>query len=88
MLAGRGTNRFVRASAAQSIVLWGTYLAAHLAFGLLGTIVPLFSFVDLAIDVLWLGLWVYTFVSGFQGRPIDLPVVTPVARRLFAAALT
>ncbi|HEX3671622.1 MAG TPA: hypothetical protein VHT92_07970 [Candidatus Cybelea sp.] len=83
MLVGGGTNRFVKWAAAQSITIWVLYFI--LSFVL--------SFIHLWLlyPILWiLGLivWVWTFISGFQGKEVRVPGVASITESVFKSALT
>jgi len=90
MLVGGGTNKFVKWAAAQSITLWGTLIAIHVVFGILASIVHVLFFllpVLWIIDILWLVLWVWTFVSGFQGKEVRVPVIAGFTESIFKSQL-
>lgn len=90
MLVGGGTNKFVKWAAAQSITLWGGLIAVHIVWGILTSVIHalllLFPVLWL-IDILWLVLWVWTFVSGFQGKEVRVPVVAGLTESLFKSVL-
>jgi uncharacterized membrane protein len=90
MLVGGGTNKFVKWAAAQSITLWGTLIAIHVVFGILASIVHVLFFllpVLWIIDILWLVLWVWTFVTGFQGKEVRVPVIAGFTESIFKSQL-
>ena len=90
MLVGGGTNKFVKWAAAQSITLWGALIAVHVVFGILASIIHVLFFllpVLWIIDILWLVLWVWTFVTGFQGKEVRVPVIAGFTESIFKSQL-
>lgn len=89
MLVGGGTNKFVKWAAAQSIVFWGAYLITYiivlpiLAFLLHGFIIFLWWVVWL-VGVI---IWIWTFVTAFQGKEVRIPVIADLTQNLFKSAL-
>lgn len=82
MLLGGGTNKFVKWAAAQSITLWACYFV-------LGFVL---SFVHLYIlwPILWLlalVAWVWTTVTGFQGKEVRLPGIASLTESIFKSQL-
>jgi uncharacterized membrane protein len=71
MLVGGGTNRAVKWAAAQSITFWG----------------GLFGLIFLALSIIGLIVWLWTSISAFQGKEVEIPVVGGLARQLFASQL-
>ena len=89
-LVGGGTNKFVKWSAAQSITLWGSYLVIYIAFTfILFGILHLWILAPLllVINLVWLVLWVWTFITGFQGKELKLPVIAGLTESLFKSQL-
>ena len=89
-LVGGGTNKFVKWSAAQSLTMWGAYLVIYIAFTFiifgilhLWVLAPLL----LLVNLLWLVLWVWTFVTGFQGKEVRVPVIAGLTESLFKSQL-
>lgn len=89
-LVGGGTNKFVKWSAAQSITLWGVYFVIYIAFTfILFGILHLWILAPLllVINLVWLVLWVWTFITGFQGKELKLPVIAGLTESLFKTQL-
>jgi uncharacterized membrane protein len=91
MLVGGGTNKFVRFSAAQSIVLWVAWWVVYVAF--FWFVVPILH-LWLLIFPLWsiwgilaLVLWLWTFISAFQGKEVRIPVVDNLTESIFKSML-
>ena len=94
MLLGGGTNRFVKWSAAQSITLWLTFFVLGIALGIVNTMLlamhlwflmaPLFFLIDIVAFV----AWIYTTITGFQGKEVRLPFVAGLTEKFFASQLT
>src|SRR5580692_10329000 len=82
MLLGGGTNRFVKWAAAQSITLWVVYFVLWFVLG--------FLHLWLVYPILWilsLVLWVWTTVTGFQGKEIRIPGISTLAESVFKSQL-
>lgn len=84
---GGGTNRMVKWAAAQSITMWGLYIAisivlrfaAGLIPGLWLLVLPLIGIIGLV----WFILWLWTFITAFQGKEVDVPVIGGLTRSIF-----
>ena len=96
MLVGGGTNKFVRFAAAQSITMWGLYFVFYVAVMIvnimlsmvhLWMLIPLVGIVSLLVGLLYFVLWIYTFVMGFQGKDVQLPVISDLTRKFFATQI-
>ncbi|HEY9085462.1 MAG TPA: hypothetical protein VIN40_05950 [Candidatus Tyrphobacter sp.] len=89
MLVGGGTNKAVKWAAAQSTTMWGLYIvlifALQLAMGMLHFYF-LFMLVPL-LGLLWFILWIWTTISGFQGKEVRVPVVAGLTESLFKSML-
>jgi uncharacterized membrane protein len=93
MFVGGGTNRFVKWSAAQSITLWATVFVTFVVLGFLGfflSVIPHLGLLSIIILPLYLILyllmfvaWVWSFITGFQGKTIELPVVAGLTKSIF-----
>jgi uncharacterized membrane protein len=89
MLVGGGTNKFVKWAAAQSIVFWAAYLIVllvvlpALAFILHGFVTILWMIVNL----LGLVVWIWTFVTAFQGKEVRIPLIADITQSLFKSVL-
>ncbi|MGA8533284.1 MAG: DUF4870 domain-containing protein [Candidatus Tumulicola sp.] len=89
MLVGGGTNKFVKWAAAQSIVFWGAYLIAYVV------VLPVLAFVLHAFVLfLWYALWlvgvivwIWTFVTAFQGKEVRIPVIADLTQSIFKSSL-
>lgn len=82
MLLGGGTNRFVKWAAAQSITLWVIYFVLWFVLG--------FLHLWIIYPILWilsLVLWVWTMVTGFQGKEIRIPGISSIAESVFKSQL-
>lgn len=93
MLVGGGTNKFVRWAAAQSIVIGVgfTVLRIIIAFLLVPMIASgLWSVYSLISLVVWLGflaIWLWTFISAFQGKEVRVPVFANITESIFKSSL-
>ena len=82
MLLGGGTNRFVKWAAAQSITLWVLYFVLWVVLG--------FLHLWIIYPILWilsLVLWVWTTVTGFQGKEVRIPGIATLAESVFKSQL-
>jgi uncharacterized membrane protein len=90
MMLGGGTNRFVRWAAAQSITLWAAWIVLWwvVSFIVLGLhlwllILPIY----IVLRVLGLVLWLWTFITAFQNRQVEVPVAADLTRSIFKSYL-
>lgn len=87
MLVGGGTNRFVKWAAAQSTTMWGLYIAIWIVFDVAISLVHVLAFLYiLAVPVLgliWLVLWLWTFIMAFQGKEVEVPIIAGITRSIF-----
>ncbi|MBV8149313.1 MAG: hypothetical protein JO092_09500 [Candidatus Eremiobacteraeota bacterium] len=90
MLVGGGTNRFVKWAAAQSIVIWGSWLVIWWVLGILAhawVFLPLIWLVAFILPFLGLVVWLWTFISAFQGKEVEVPVLAGWTRSIFKSQL-
>jgi uncharacterized membrane protein len=89
MLAGGGTNAFVKWAAAQSITMWGLWVVVWFVGTFIIGLLHLWVLYRLLMlwNLLYFVLWLVTFISGFQGREIRLPVVADLTVSIFKSAL-
>lgn len=87
MLAGGGTNRQVKWAAAQSIVIWGLYVGLQAVLDFLSTFVHAVVLVALLASLAWFVMWIWTFVSAFQGKETRVPAIDTMTERVFRAVL-
>ncbi len=90
MLVGGGTNKFVRFAAAQSIVLWvGWWIVDVAVFWVIFPMLHLWL-LTVPLSMLWsvlaLVLWLWTFISGFQGKEVRVPIAASITDSLFKAS--
>lgn len=91
MLVGGGTNKFVKWSAAQSITMWGLYIVIWVAWSfassLIHVLLILFPVMWL-LGLVWFVLWIWTFVTGFQGKEVRIPVIEGLTQSIFKGQLS
>ncbi|MHB8147839.1 MAG: DUF4870 domain-containing protein [Vulcanimicrobiaceae bacterium] len=91
MLAGGGTNRFVKWAAAQSITLWATSIVLRIALGIVGMILHFLALIVfpaiMLIGLLMFVAWLWTSITAFQGKEVRLPVIADITTRLFGSLL-
>jgi len=96
MFVGGGTNRFVKWSAAQSITMWATYIVFYIAVTIVDMIlgiahlwplIGIIGLISMIVGIAYLVLWVWSFVTGFQGKELRLPIFADLTNRFFAAQL-
>jgi uncharacterized membrane protein len=83
---GGGTNRFVRWSAAQSIVMWALYIVIWVVvdFVLFPLHLGLLALpVTMIVGLIWFVLWIWTTVTGFQGKELEVPVIAGITKSIF-----
>lgn len=87
IMLGGGTNRFVKWAAAQSITLWAVYIAIwcvlQFATALIHILVLLDLFLVPVLGLLWFVLWLWTFISAFQGKSVQVPIIAGLTTSLF-----
>jgi uncharacterized membrane protein len=91
MLAGGGTNRFVKWAACQSITLFIAYIAATIVCKIMFmTIVLIILALPLffAIHIVYFLAWLWTWITAFQGREVRLPLIGDLTERIFSSQLT
>ena len=96
MLIGGGTNKFVKWSAAQSITLAIVIIAAYVLDAILISIfsmvhlwvlAPILGLIYFVIGIAYLVCWLWTTISGFQGKEVRLPIVAGITESIFKSAL-
>lgn len=90
MLVGGGTNKFVKWSSAQSIVMWAVYFIIWFVFTFAASIVhPLIFLFPLLwiVGLIWIALWIWTFVTGFQGKEVRVPIIAGLTESVFKSML-
>jgi uncharacterized membrane protein len=88
MLVGGGSNKTVKWAAAQSIVIWATYivLAIFIPVLTIATHISMIGFLGLIAGVLWFLIWIWTSVTAFRGTEVRLPVISGITESLFKTA--
>jgi uncharacterized membrane protein len=86
ILLGGGTNKMVKWAAAQSITMWGLYIVLIVALNYLGYMAGFIGMLIWLIEVVWFILWLWTFISAFQGKQVEIPVIAGITRSLFKSA--
>jgi uncharacterized membrane protein len=90
MLLGGGTNKFVKWSAAQSITLWGLFWVVWFVWTFATMLIhPLILLAPLfwLWCLLFFAVWIWTTISGFQGKELRLPVVSGLTESIFKSQL-
>jgi uncharacterized membrane protein len=89
MLVGGGTNKFVKWSAAQSIVLWVLYIVAQIAIGFIIALTHLYVLgpIIFLLYLLVFVCWIWGMITGFQGKEVKFPVVAGITESIFKSAL-
>ena len=88
-LVGGGTNKFVKFSAAQSITFWVSFIVVWIAFQVIIVLTHLY-FLGIIFLLLWLlsiVVWIWTTVSGFQGKELRLPFIADMTENIFKSVL-
>jgi uncharacterized membrane protein len=91
MLIGGGTNKAVKFAAAQSITLWVAWWIVDVA--VFWFILPMMHLwlISFPLSMLWsvlaLIVWLWTFISGFQGKEVRVPIVDGLTENIFKSAL-
>lgn len=86
MLAGGGSNARTRRAAAQSIVMWSTFIVLFIAIDILTSTMlfwALGALLHLALALVSLAAWIWTTVQAFQGKDVRVPIVSGIAASVF-----
>ena len=87
MLVGGGTNKSVKWAAAQSTTMWGLYIVIYFvltfAYGLIGNVAGILWLFSPLIGLVWFVLWIWTSITAFQGKSVEVPVIAGLTRSLF-----
>ena len=90
ILLGGGTNRTVKWAAAQSITLSGTWIALwivlRIALGFVPFIGLLLLPVLMILGLVFFVLWLWTFITAFQGKTVEVPIIGGLTRQFFKDA--
>ena len=86
-LVGGGTNKFVKWAAAQSITLWAVYFILWFVLSFASMMIHMIGLLFFPIAILWFILWIWTFVTGFQGKEIRIPVIADITQSVFKTML-
>ncbi len=89
MLVGGGTNKFVKWAAAQSTTMWGLYIVLIFALQLMmGLLHFYFLFMIFPLlGLIWFILWIWTTISGFQGKEVRVPIIAGLTESLFKSMI-
>jgi uncharacterized membrane protein len=87
MLVGGGTNKFVKWSAAQSITLWGATFVLYIAFWFIAMVIHPFFFLTMLLSLAYFVVWIWTTVTGFQGKEVRVPVIDGITESIFKSQL-
>jgi uncharacterized membrane protein len=88
-LVGGGTNKSVKFAAAQSLTFWVIYYILYvvvipmLGFVLHGLVLGLWGILGLIALV----VWIWTTISGFQGKEVRIPGVADITANIFKSAV-
>jgi uncharacterized membrane protein len=88
-LFGGGTNKFVKWSAAQSITMWVLYIVLYIVVGLLAGMLHLGVLAILfpIIALVWFILFIWTVVTGFQGKEVRIPIISGITESIFKSMI-
>jgi uncharacterized membrane protein len=90
MMLGGGTNKFVRWAAAQSITMWVAWIIFCWVIGILMVGLHLwviFFPVWIVLRIIALVLWLWTFITAFQNKEVQVPVAADLTRNIFKSYL-
>jgi uncharacterized membrane protein len=91
MLVGGGTNKLVKWAAAQSITMWALYCVIWIAWSFATSLIHvLFVFFPVIwlVGIVWFVLWIWTFITAFQGKEVRVPVIDGLTESLFKSQLS
>lgn len=91
MLAGGGTNRFVKWAACQSITLFLVWFVVRIALSVvamfLHVLILLLFPLYMLIGVLFFIAWLVCVINAFQGKEVHLPIVADLTKSVFGGML-
>jgi uncharacterized membrane protein len=90
MMLGGGTNKFVRWAAAQSITLWVAWIIFCWVIGIVMVgfhLWAIFFPVWMILRIIALVLWLWTFITAFQNKEVQVPVAADLTRNIFKSYL-
>jgi uncharacterized membrane protein len=91
MLIGGGTNKFVKWAAAQSTTLWGTWIVIWWVLAFIAhawVFWPLVLLASFILPILGLIVWLWTFISAFQGKEVRVPWIASLTESIFKSQLS
>lgn len=86
IMLGGGTNQFVKWAAAQSITLWGVYIVLEFLLQFAGGLVHVLWMLVPIVGLVWFVLWLWTFITAFQGKQVEVPFIAGLTRSFFKSA--
>lgn len=91
MLAGGGTNRFVKWAACQAITFFIVYVAVYIAIDMIGLVLhflwALMGLISMVVGLLFFIGWLYLVITAFQGKEVRLPVIGDLTQQIFGSML-
>lgn len=90
MLVGGGTNRFVKWAAAQSITICIAFFVVSIVLGFLGNLMHLWMLtlpLTMIVNLLFLVVWLWTTITAFQGKEVEVPVIAGITKSIFSSSL-
>lgn len=86
MLVGGGTNKFVKWAACQAIVTFVVMFVLSFAAGFVGVMVH-FYMLGMLVNLLYLIIWLYQVIFAFQGKEVQIPVISNLTQQIFGSQL-
>jgi uncharacterized membrane protein len=74
-------DKIVRFHAVQSIILFGCITILQIIFGIISIFVPILWILTTLIWLIWVGLLIYMMIMTYQGKMIELPVISQYAKK-------
>lgn len=90
MLVGGGTNRFVKWAAAQSITICVVFFIVGFVLSFLGGMMHLWMITTplaMLVNLLWLVVWLWTTITAFQGKEVEVPVIAGITKSVFSSSI-
>lgn len=92
MLVGGGTNKFVKFAAAQSIAWPVCYIIVQVVLTIINIVTGfhlgfIVGIIALIVWVLGIVAWLWTFIMGFQGKEVRLPMIGDLTENVFKGML-
>jgi uncharacterized membrane protein len=74
-------DKIVRFHAVQSILMFGCITIVLILFSIISIFVNFFVYLNILFWLVWVGLLIYMMIMTYQGKIIELPVISQYAKK-------